>query len=843
MGRTTETRQYESSSTYITVRTEYDVLGRAYRTSKPFRTSTPVWTETAFDALGRVHTVTTPDGAFMTTDYSGNTVTVTDQALKKRQSVTDGLGRLTQVFEDPTGVNYQTTYDYDALDDLTTVTQGVQTRTFAYDSLKRLTSATNPESGTIGYQYDGNGNLTQKTDARGVITTYIYDTLNRLTSRSYSDSTPTVTYTYDATGVANSKGRLTAVGSTVSSYAFTSYDALGRVLGATQTTDSIGYSMSYSYDFAGDLKSQTYPSGRVVSSEYDGAGRLAGVKNYATSNYYAGAASSDSANRLQYTPHGAISKLRLGNGLWEHTDFNSRLQPTQIGLGSASTNSSVLQLDYSYGSTNNNGNVQSQTITVPTIGPVAGFTATQVYTYDNLNRLATAQENTGSSWSQNFTYDRYGNRNFTTGTTVPSPVTAANNPIISASNNRIDNTVSGQTSVLYDFAGNLTRDVSGHRFVYDGENKQTTYDGGATSGGATYYYDADGRRVKTVVGSTALTTVFVYNIQGQLVAEYSSAGPSGTPGISYLTTDTLGTPRVITGSGQEVKSRHDYLPFGEELFTDIGPRTNAQGYSAADGIRQQFTQKERDMETGLDYFLARYYSSIQGRFTSVDPANYQAQLNPDEPQSWNAYSYVNNNPLVRTDPNGRGIGDFFKKLKNRLIWGVWGDDAAVKKEEERRRADLLRNADKDGGIIICSPTTGQYVRVFPNQMNRANVWLWSDAIYYWNQHGGGYHQLTPDQLASVIDITAYRGGPNIEVRDIDVKIKDGMVQPTRGPSVNLDPSKVEKFGGAYRIESLPDELQLIQRGASPSHYEIVPKNPMPLERFIELVKQVKLVPK
>src|SRR6185369_907288 len=95
--------------------------------------------------------VTTSDNAVVMTSYLGNTTTVTDQAGKKRSSVTDGLGRLKQVIEDPLGLAYATTYGYDALDDLTSVTQGAQTRTFVYDSLKRLTRAINPESGTINY--------------------------------------------------------------------------------------------------------------------------------------------------------------------------------------------------------------------------------------------------------------------------------------------------------------------------------------------------------------------------------------------------------------------------------------------------------------------------------------------------------------------------------------------------------------------------------------------------------------------------------------------------------------------------------------------------------------------
>jgi RHS repeat-associated protein len=123
--------------------------------------------------------------------------------------------------------------------------------------------------------------------------------------------------------------------------------------------------------------------------------------------------------------------------------------------------------------------------------------------------------------------------------------------------------------------------------------------------------------------------------------------------VEWLLTDQLGTPRVVfdkSGTLANVK-RHDYLPFGEDLSAGIGGRTSAQGYDAADGVRQKFTSKERDNETGLDYFLARYYSSTQGRFTSVDPEN--AGANPADPQSWNGYTYARNSPLVYSDPDGR----------------------------------------------------------------------------------------------------------------------------------------------------------------------------------------------
>ena len=151
MGRTKEQRQYEGGDNYIVTETQYDALGRPHMISNPYRpwqSETAVWTTQVFDVLGRVLSVTTPDNAMVSTSYSGNTVTVTDQAGKKRKSVTDALGRLIEIYEDPTGVNYQTTYLYDVLDNLVRVTQGSQQRFFMYDSLKRLLRTRNPEQDT-----------------------------------------------------------------------------------------------------------------------------------------------------------------------------------------------------------------------------------------------------------------------------------------------------------------------------------------------------------------------------------------------------------------------------------------------------------------------------------------------------------------------------------------------------------------------------------------------------------------------------------------------------------------------------------------------------------------------
>lgn len=651
LGRSFETRQYESANNYIATRQNYDTLGRISQSSNPYRAGeTVLWTTTQYDALSRQTSVTTPDNAVFLTSYSGNQVTVTDQAGKARRSATDALGRLTSVWEDPSGLNYLTTYTYDVLGNLSGVTQGAQTRSFFYDSLSRLILARNPEqAGTltdsraaglwsISYLYDGNGNLTQKTDARGVTTGYNYDALNRPASRTYSDSTPAVTYSYDAAWIANSKGRLVSVSSSVSATNYTAFDALGRTTASQQITDSQTYTLGYTYNVAGSLISEVYPSGRTISTAYDGAGRVASV-----SGQKSGEAQKTYASAISYTPHGATAALNLGNGLSEQTVFNSRLQPQMIKL-KTSANQSVEEMHYYYGGAENNGNVLHHATVVE------GLARQQVFEYDQLNRLKKASEVNQASgvqhWQQSFTYDRYGNRNFNVGQTTPAML--GSNLTVDQNSNRY---AAGQGSILYDEAGNLTRDFQGHTFSYDAEGKQLNYDFGAATS-ASYAYDGDGRRVKKIVGNVA--TIYIYDIKGQLVAEYAPTSPQGNIQTSYLTSDSLGTPRVITDSSGTVKARHDYLPFGEEIGAGIGARTPAQGY-IADNVRQKFASHERDIETGLDFVEARYYASIQGRFTSPDPLLSSGTVK--DPQTWNRYSYALNNPLKFTDPFGLYIFD------------------------------------------------------------------------------------------------------------------------------------------------------------------------------------------
>jgi RHS repeat-associated protein len=116
--------------------------------------------------------------------------------------------------------------------------------------------------------------------------------------------------------------------------------------------------------------------------------------------------------------------------------------------------------------------------------------------------------------------------------------------------------------------------------------------------------------------------------------------------------------RLVTDQNADVIARHDYLPFGEEIGAGIAARNGLWG-PQRDTIDQKFTGKERDQETGLDYFGARYYGSSLGRWTSPDLVNVTEDRMVSPSSTLNKYVYGGNNPLKFTDPDGEDITVFY----------------------------------------------------------------------------------------------------------------------------------------------------------------------------------------
>jgi RHS repeat-associated protein len=274
-----------------------------------------------------------------------------------------------------------------------------------------------------------------------------------------------------------------------------------------------------------------------------------------------------------------------------------------------------------------------------------------------VNRLGRATETnvdgTSRYWLRGFQYDQYGNMWTSVNGGVPTWSMMPTSNVFNSANQ-----ITGES---YDGAGNQTA-IGPYTLQYDAENRliQASQPASAGGGQVQYGYDAEGKRI-TKSFLSGPSTVYVYDVFGNLAAEYSSAPLTTAPacGTCYLSTDHLGSTRLVTGENGSVMARHDYLPFGEEIPSGYANR--GADWAADDSVKQKFTAKERDTETGLDYFNARYMSSAQGRFTSPDPVFVTAHR-VNDPQEWNLYAYSRNNPLRFTDPTGldiwlQGCGD------------------------------------------------------------------------------------------------------------------------------------------------------------------------------------------
>ncbi|MCL4796272.1 MAG: hypothetical protein KJZ84_17050 [Bryobacteraceae bacterium] len=299
-----------------------------------------------------------------------------------------------------------------------------------------------------------------------------------------------------------------------------------------------------------------------------------------------------------------------------------------------------LTLGYGYPAGQNNGNLASQSIADAT------GSWQQTYTYDNFNRLTHAAE--AGSWSETSSYDRWGNRwvsasSFPLNLATPTAATQ-----FDTETNRLQQESNGQPLPpgAYDAQGNLTNHPWIGQMSYSGVGKIWRHIKGGTT--VEFTYDGEGRRVKKRVG-TAPPTYYVYDAAGQLAADYGT--PDGTLNCStcYITADHLGSTRLTTGATGAPAGRLDYFPFGETIpgGASFGNRPSPTG------PRLKFTGKERDAETGLDYFIARYYSAPQGRFTTPDIPLIDQRVN--DPQSWNLYAYGRNNPLKNVDPTGNVV--------------------------------------------------------------------------------------------------------------------------------------------------------------------------------------------
>ena len=624
-----------------------------------------------YDVLGRLTQLTRGNGETRAYTYNGRAKQSVDENGVTRISQVDGLGRPTIVCEissnstmpssgspvscgtDITGTGFTTTYAYALATGTTTVTQGVQIRTFQTDWLGRPISITEPESGTTTYSYAYNSTglvvtrqrpkANQTSPSVTTTTTTQYDSLSRVVSISYDDGTGTKNFGYDnpvgwAGYTQNLKGRLTKAYMTTPGITFGattgfSYDAMGRVAELGECTPSTcgvgGYNLYYTYDWAGNMLTSTDGAGVTSTYTVSPANELLSL----TSSLSNTTNPADIISGMQDGPNGPNS-YSIGNGLQNVNTYDAlgRLQGGWICSGSSSGYCSGGSQSYGFTMSNTGVRITSASDTVENVGAFFG--------YDEFNRLTSRVVGTGAAQNFTYVYDRWGNR-------WQQNVTAGSGPQPQYSFNPANNQIT-TAGYAYDAAGNMTSDGS-HTYSYDAEGNITAVDSGST---AQYTYNALNQRVQTVANGA--TTEFVYNANGQRVSIWNTANTQlqgqyywGSKPVAFYKNgqahfqhqDWLGTERQRTTYNGAVEGTFTSLAFGD-LQTPGGSDLDPYHYA----------QLDYDAETTTSHAQFRQYNSTQGRWMSPDP--YSGSYHWRNPQSFNRYVYVTNNPLSRVDPSG-----------------------------------------------------------------------------------------------------------------------------------------------------------------------------------------------
>lgn len=635
-GKTT-TLNYDTSGNPTTLTTPrgslatfgYDSSGRLTRIVEPRGNVTGATpddyaTTLTYNAADDVTSRTDPLGhaTSWTRDLAGNVTSRTDANSHTTAFTYDAVNRLTTVTAPGNAV---TSYTYDPVGNLLTKTDpNTHTTTLAYDAGNRLASVTTANSKQWTYEHDADGNLSKIVDANGNATPVTgdgttnlgYDAVDRLTSITYSDGTPSVAFGYDAN---DNRTSITDGGGSET----TTYDARNRITHTTRGTDDF----SYSYDAAGNVTQRIYPGGREITYSYDDDGNLASATSNAKTTTYG----YDVSSNLTETD------LPSANGYVETRTYDRAGRLNEVRSAKAGTTLALAQ--YTFDSVGN-----------PTTVTTANGNAT--YSYDSRDRLTEVCYQTSCPGANDpfirYAYDPVGNR---TTETRPTGTTTYNYNAADQLTSVV--TPSDTVNYAYDADGNQLQ-AGARTFNWNLAGKLTS----TNAGGVTTTYSYDGLGNRTQSASQGASTDYLWDLNNslpQLALERSSGSivrsyMRGEEAISvddggathYFHHDGLGSVVNVTGPTGDAEWTYSYEPFGAPHATVHDTPT-----APASGLR--FAGELLDESTGLYDLRARQYDSTTGTFLAPDPLTRSATS-----PSISSYIYADARPLVFTDPSGLG---------------------------------------------------------------------------------------------------------------------------------------------------------------------------------------------
>ncbi len=527
---------------------------------------------------GKLYRAINPDDTFFAYDYdaAGNVRRVTDPAGKITTYAYDLMNRMTAMVQPGSVV---TGYDYDEQGNLVLVTDPENVATqYVVDDLGRTVRIVSPDAGTTAYLFDEAGNPVSKTDGNGIIVNFAYDDEYRLTDIAYADPKENVTYTYDAGE--NGKGRLTGIRDSGGSCSF-SYDPSGNLIQDRRTMAGSIYTISYEYDAADVLTGITYPDGRQVDYELDGAGRVVRITTTMDQT------TQIVAEEIEHLPFGPVADYTNGSGIRVIHTFDDGYRTTGVTAPSL--------MDRSY--------------TLDPMGNITAITDTQApdrfqsFQYDDLYRLTQA---TGIYGTIGYAYDGVGNR--LTRTVDGQTETYQYHP----GTHRLQ-TITGAlpSGFTFDDAGNMTA-TDGITYAYNRNNRLIQVsDAGGSLG--EYMYNSLGQRTRATTADG--TTVFHYDqfghligestIDGDFIAHYIYLGDHRLAAVAATPVSDEFTVTVSTSQGMALSGIRVYA------FTESGAYT---GRFAVTDDTGEAAFNPGDFSTGgytfrADYLSDRFWSS------------------------------------------------------------------------------------------------------------------------------------------------------------------------------------------------------------------------------------------
>lgn len=634
----------------------YDALGRLTSENLPYTDAAPtIYTVTTqYDDLGRPMSTSRPvsdtNSSLQTTTfyYEGLTTRVVDPQSKQTTRTIDPRGDLIRSKDND---NYYQQFDYDAFGGVMRVqdSAGNTLQSSTYNLRGMLTQRIDMDMGTWSFTPDSLGEVTSLTDAKSQTSTFQFDLLGRVTTRTEAEGTST--WTWGTSSASKNIGKLASIsgpGGYSESY---TYDSLGRPSNTSITADTT-YQFDYTYNTIGRLDTLTYPTSPVsprlkLLYQYNN-GYLTQVKDYNTPSvaYW-------TANTLN--PRDQVTQATLGNGIVTNTAFDSvtgLLKTIQSGVGGGT---GVQNLAYTWDLV---GNLLSRK-------DVNQSNLTETFVYDNLYRLDYSQLNAVTNLD--VSYAALGNITSKSDVGTYTYDSTKKHQLVSTSNgwsftyDNNGNMLTGRGATItwtsYNYPASVTNGGVSSQFSYTPNRQYWKQVAQYTDGTATTIYV--GGLLEKV--TTASGTDYKHMIMAGGARIIVSRRTDGQNVTWYSLSDSLGSSSTVTTSAGAVQVALSYAAFGARRGSNWqGSPTSGEWTNIAGISRRGFSDHSMLDNVNLIHMNGRIYDPLLGRMMSADPT-----IPGGSTQSFNRYSYVNNNPLSLTDPSGFAPGQNLGRVYRR----------------------------------------------------------------------------------------------------------------------------------------------------------------------------------